>query len=49
MYDDPQDDYNARHAPEIMFPTKPNKVIHQLVPKPWNLLAVPSDKKSIKS
>ena len=26
MYDDPQEDYNARHAPDIMFPTKPNKV-----------------------
>ena len=29
IYDDPQDDYNSRHAPgeQIMFPTKPNKVV----------------------
>ena len=35
IYDDPQDDYNSRHAPgeQIMFPTKPNKVVSPTKPK----------------
>ena len=36
MYDDPQEDYNARHAPDIMFPTKPNKVMSS-TPKDFSI------------
>ena len=42
IYDDPQDDYNSRHAPgeQIMFPTKPNKVVFSH-PKPSIVRLIP--------